>query len=80
MGKFGWSYPPGCSGTPYDQDDGVTDLQETILGLLEDAGIDTETNDAVMKLVRAGERKRDEAEDAAVTAGGAFDPVPELNE
>lgn len=20
MGKFGWSYPPGCSGTPYDDD------------------------------------------------------------
>lgn len=20
MGKFGWSYPPGCSGTPFDED------------------------------------------------------------
>jgi len=20
MGIFGWSYPPGCSGTPYDED------------------------------------------------------------
>jgi hypothetical protein len=20
MGKFGWSYPPGCTGTPYDED------------------------------------------------------------
>lgn len=20
MGKFGWSYPPGCNGTPWDQD------------------------------------------------------------
>lgn len=20
MSKFGWSYPPGCSGTPYDED------------------------------------------------------------
>jgi hypothetical protein len=20
MGKFGWSYPPGCYGTPYDED------------------------------------------------------------
>ena len=21
MSAFGWSYPPGCSGTPYDDDD-----------------------------------------------------------
>lgn len=20
MSKFGWSYPPGCSGTPYDEE------------------------------------------------------------
>lgn len=20
MSKFGWSYPPGCNGTPYDED------------------------------------------------------------
>lgn len=20
MSKFGWSYPPGCSGTPFDED------------------------------------------------------------
>ena len=22
MSIFGWSYPPGCSGTPYDEDTG----------------------------------------------------------
>ena len=21
MGKFGWSYPPGCSGTPFDEEE-----------------------------------------------------------
>lgn len=23
---FGWSYPPGCSGTPYDEDDGPCEV------------------------------------------------------
>lgn len=56
MTKFGYSYPAGCSGPP-SQDDGVTDLQEKILVLLEEAGIDTATNDAVMNLVAQGEAK-----------------------
>lgn len=38
-------------------------LQDDILGLLEDAGIDTATNDAIMKLVEAGEMMRAEAMD-----------------
>ena len=37
--------------TPFDEDDGVTMLQEQILSLLEDAGIDTETNDKIIALV-----------------------------
>jgi hypothetical protein len=56
MGRFGWSYPPGCSGPPGDDAGAVSDLQEAVLGLLEDAGIPTETNDAIMKLIDAAER------------------------
>lgn len=55
---FGSSYPPGCSGGPYD---GVTDpsaLQETVLELLESAGIDTSTNDQIMTLIEAGEVRK----------------------
>ena len=54
---YGWSYPPGCSGTPYDEDDGVTELQEKVLLLLEASGIDTGTNDAIIKLIETAERK-----------------------
>lgn len=42
--------------TPPDEDDGVTELQEKILLLLEAAGIPTEANDAVMKIIADGER------------------------
>lgn len=41
--------------TPFDQDDGVTVLQDDVLGLLEQAGIPTEINDQIMKLVEKGE-------------------------
>lgn len=54
MGIFGWSYPPGCSGTPFDQD-GVTELQDKVLELLEEAGIPPEVNDKIMKLVSDAE-------------------------
>jgi hypothetical protein len=55
MGMFGWSYPPGCSGTPFDQDDGVTELQDKVLELLEEADIPTEVNDKIMKLISDAE-------------------------
>lgn len=45
----------GCP-TPPDEDDGVTELQEKVLILLEEAGLPTETNDAVIELVAWGER------------------------
>jgi len=28
MSIFGWSYPPGCSGTPYDEDTGFDTVCE----------------------------------------------------
>ncbi len=62
MSKFGWSYPPGCSGGPYDQVNDPSDLQEAVLELLETAGIDTATNDAIMTLIKVGEIKK--AQDA----------------
>lgn len=40
-----------------DQDDGVTKLQEGVLGLLEDAGIPTYINDRIVSLVEHGERQ-----------------------
>lgn len=43
-------------GNPYEQDDGVTDLQEQVLELLERAGLPTEINDQIMALVATGER------------------------
>lgn len=43
-------------GLPDAADDGVTDLQEKVLALLEVAGIPTATNDAIMKLIDAAER------------------------
>lgn len=43
-------------GNPRDADDGVTNLQEAVLGLLEEAGIPTETNDRIIELIAAAER------------------------
>lgn len=49
--------------TPWDDVGGdPSDLQESVLTLLEDAGIDTETNDQIMKLILAGEIKKARAE------------------
>jgi hypothetical protein len=35
----------------------ISDLQETVLGLLEDAGIDQVTNDSIIALIAAAERR-----------------------
>ena len=61
MSKFGWSYPPGCSGGPYDGASDPSALQEAVLELLEAAGIDTATNDKIMALIEVGEIKNAEA-------------------
>lgn len=39
------------------EEDSGSDLQEAVLGLLEDAGIDQETNDRVIDLIAAAERR-----------------------
>lgn len=48
--------------SPYDGEPAISDLEEAVLGLLEEAGIDTATNDAIVKLINAAERRRDEGE------------------
>lgn len=55
---FGWSYPPGCLGGPYDDAVDPSALQEAVLGLLEEAEIDTDTNDKIMALIEAAEVKK----------------------
>ncbi len=56
MSEFGWSYPPGCSGPP-DDEKPISELEEAVLVLLEDAGIPTEVNDQIMKLIQDAEYK-----------------------
>jgi type III secretion system FlhB-like substrate exporter len=55
MNVFGWSYPPGCSGTPFDRDDGISELQDKVLELLEEAGIPINVNDQIIKLISDAE-------------------------
>jgi hypothetical protein len=43
--------------TPYEADDGVTKLQEDVLGLLEAAGLPTAINDKIVALIVEGERQ-----------------------
>ncbi len=57
MSKFGWSYPPGCSGPP--EPPCPSNLVEDVLGLLEDAGVDTEINDKIVKLIELWESRPD---------------------
>lgn len=54
---FGGSYPPGCSGPdgPWELPD-TSDLCESVLVLLENAGIPTGINDQIMKLIEQAER------------------------
>jgi hypothetical protein len=55
MSKFGWSYPPGCSGTPYDHEPPTSPLVESILASLEEAGVPAEVNDQVVRLIERWE-------------------------
>ena len=52
----------GWPGDPPDSEIGPTDLQESVLMLLEDAGIDAETNDQIVKLIEAAEIRKAKAE------------------
>lgn len=38
--------------TPFDADDGVTQLQEDVLGLLEEAGVSEPICEQIMNLIR----------------------------
>lgn len=74
MSIGGGSYPPGCSGTPYDDIPDPHPLSEEICGLLEAGDVDQETIDRICKgiddlAVQAEycpecERRRNEAEKA----------------
>lgn len=55
MGKYGWSYPPGCSGTPCDEVPDPSPLQEEILGILERNEVPQEVNDRITKILEEWE-------------------------
>jgi hypothetical protein len=38
MSIFGWDYPPGCSATPYDEDN-LSPIREELWQLLEDGQV-----------------------------------------
>jgi hypothetical protein len=42
---------------PYAGEPAVSDLEEKVLGLLEDGGIDTATNDQIVALINAAEKR-----------------------
>lgn len=50
--------PPGCGRLPGEEDDGVTDLQEAVLGFLEDETmLPSVLNDQIVELVMFHERQ-----------------------
>ena len=59
--KFGWSYPPGCSGPDADMPV-PSELVDGILAKLEDAGVPTEINDKIARLIEDWERREPEGE------------------
>lgn len=60
---------------PYGADDGVTDLQEAVLGLLEEAGIPTDKNDRIIELIAAVERAHEPVEPFGAV-NHLYAPVP----
>ena len=58
-GIFGWSYPPGCTGPVNEEMFAPSELTESVLGLLEDAGVPTEINDKITKLIEGWEQTDD---------------------
>jgi hypothetical protein len=66
---FGWNLPPGVTNRMIEDAFGGGDpseLQESVLGLLEDAEIDTETCDKIMALIEAAELKRGWTDGASI--------------
>jgi len=51
MNKFGWSYPPGCSGPPDDEPAISPQSEEVCFILEEEAGCAPEIIDKVVKIV-----------------------------
>lgn len=43
--------------TPYDDEPGISELEDAVLLLLERAGIDPATNDKIINLINAAERR-----------------------
>lgn len=54
---FGWSMPPGCSLLPDDIEGGPTELEEEILGVLENSRLAQADQDSIMKLVEEAEKR-----------------------
>jgi hypothetical protein len=48
---FGWSYPPGCSGPPADDEPPISPQSEEVCLLLEEAECEQELIDKVVKIV-----------------------------
>ena len=67
---FGWDLPPGCTQRHIDEafggNDGVTQLQDDILKLLEKADIAPLFCDEIMELIARGEEDRTNRDDAAL--------------
>ncbi len=60
--------------TPHDEPDYVTELQEQVLGLLEAAGIDTETNDKIVSLIWQAERRMIQQQETDSAEHPVIDP------
>lgn len=50
MSMFGWSYPPGCSGTPYDDDD-MCPESEQAWEILEKEGVNEEIIEQITNII-----------------------------
>lgn len=51
MADFGWSYPPGCSGTPYDDCPEPSKLVEDILVLLDRTGVPDDVSKKIVEII-----------------------------
>lgn len=49
MGLFGWSYPPGCSGPPEDQEPHPKSEEAQLI--MENAGVDQEVINKIIKII-----------------------------
>jgi hypothetical protein len=46
-------------GPPDDEEPGISELEDAVLGILEEAGVSSEVNDKVMKLINDAEKEHD---------------------